>query len=203
MIVLEEQGLNGYDAEGLNGLKIAKFLKTNIKSAKKDISIKNAIKVVKTVAPMALSLIPVAGGVLGGAAGKILNKVTTNANGSANLIGRIATGTSSDGTQNLVGRITTQVKQISKTDIGKSAIKLASPLVKNAKAALLEQTGAIPTDAQLQTLADQKGTTPQQELDAIVAAAPITPASTPAKDNTMLYVGGGILAAGIAYVAFK
>jgi hypothetical protein len=194
MIVLESQGLNGYD-DGLNGLKIGSFIKRNLKSASKDISIKNAIKVVKTVAPMALSLVPVVGGAVGGVVGKVLTKVTTNKDGSANLVGRIADN----------------VEKVANSNVGKSVVKLASPLVKNAKAALLEQTGVIPNDAQLETLAAAKGTTPQQELDAIVAAAPDAVAltaktaapSTPAKDNTMLYVGGGILAVGLAYVAFK
>jgi hypothetical protein len=179
MIVLE-QGLNGYDADGLNGgLKIA--------AALKKVTLKGAIKGIKTYAPMALSLIPVVGGAVGGVAGKVLTKISTN----------------KDGTASLVGRTIENVKEIAKTDIGKSAIKLASPLVKNAKAALLEQNGALPNDAQLETLAAAKGTTAQQELDAIVAAAPTTAAPTTAKDNTMLYVGGGIVVAGIAYVAFK
>lgn len=202
MIVLEQDGLNGYDNDGLNGLKIGSFLKRNIKSAKKDISIKNAIKVVKTVGPMALSFIPVVGGAASGIAGKALNKITTNKDGSASLIGRIATGKSGDGTQNFIGRAASTIKTAAKTDVGQSVVKFASPLVKNAKAALLEQTGVVPSDEQLQTLAELKGTTPQQELDAIVAAA--TPAVTPAKkDNTMLYVGGGVVALGIAYVSFK
>ena len=197
MIVLDAQGLNGYD-NGLNGgLKIAKALKK--------VTLKGAINVVKTVAPMALSLIPVVGAGIGGAVGKALTKVTTNANGTSNLIGRAISGTSGDGTQNLVGRITTQVKEIAKTDAGKSVIKLASPLVKNAKTALLQETGELPNDEQLATLAETKGTTPQQQLDAMVNAklAAAAPPAAPAKDNTMLYVGGGILAVGIAYVAFK
>lgn len=199
MIVLDSQGLNSYDADGLNGgLKIAKALKK--------VTLKGAIKAVKTVAPMALSLIPVVGGSVGGAVGKALTKVTTNANGTSNLIGRAISGTSGDGTQNLVGRITTQVKEIANTEVGKAAIKIASPLVKNAKATILEQSGMIPTDAQLETLAEQKGTTAQQELNTIVEAASnakvITP-TTPAKSNTMLYVGGGVIAAGILYAVLK
>lgn len=181
MIVLDAQGLNGYD-NGLNGgLKIAKALKK--------VTLKGAINVVKTVAPMALSLIPVVGSGIGGAVGKALTKVTTNANGSANLIGRIADG----------------VQKVAKTDVGKSVVKLASPLVKNAKTALLQETGELPNDEQLATLAETKGTTPQQQLDAMVNAklAATAPPAAPAKDNTMLYVGGGILAVGIAYVAFK
>jgi hypothetical protein len=192
MIVLESQGLNGCD-DGLNGLKIGSFIKRNLKSASKDISIKNAIKVVKTVAPMALSLVPVVGGAVGGVVGKVLTKVTTNKDGSANLVGRIADN----------------VEKVANSNVGKSVVKLASPLVKNAKTAFLQEQGEILTDEQAVTLAEQKGTTPQQELDTMVnakvaaTAKTATPATPAAKDNTMLYVGGGILAVGLAYVAFK
>jgi hypothetical protein len=191
MIVLE-QGLNGYDADGLNGLKIAKFIKTNVKSIGKDVSIKNAIAVAKVAAPIALSLIPVVGGSIGGAVGKVINKVTTNADGSANLVGRIADS----------------VQTVASTNVGKSVIELAKPLVKNASASLLQQKGEVPTDAQLATLAQNKGTTPQQELDAMVMAklaeTPKTPTPTaePKKDNTMLIVGG-VAAVAIAYAVFK
>lgn len=191
MIVLE-QGLNGYDADGLNGLKIAKFIKKNVKSIGKDVSIKNAIAVAKVAAPIALSLIPVVGGSIGGAVGKVINKVTTNADGSANLVGRIADS----------------VQTVASTNVGKSVIELAKPLVKNASASLLQQKGEVPTDAQLATLAQNKGTTPQQELDAMVMAklaeTPKTPTPTaePKKDNTMLIVGG-VAAVAIAYAVFK
>lgn len=200
MIVLE-QGLNGYESDGLNGgLKIAKALKK--------VNLKGAIKVVKTVAPIALSMIPVVGGAVGGIAGKILNKVTTNSDGSANLVGRAISGTNSDGSANLVGRVTDTVKEIAKSDLGKSVANLAAPLVKNATASVLQQKGEIPTDAQLATIADAKGTTPQQELDAMVTAktAQVTKTATPTvepkKDNTMLIVGG-IAAVGIAYAILK
>lgn len=181
MIVLEAQGLNGYD-DGLNGLKIASFLKRNIKSAGKDIG-----AVAKVVAPLALSLIPVVGGAVGNIAGKLL----TNADGSASLLGRVVE----------------KVETISETKVGQSIVKLATPLVKNAKANLLKQSGQLMTDEQALTLATAKGTTPQQELDAFVANAQ-TPeiVASPApvkKDNTVLYVGGGIAALAIGYMVFK
>jgi hypothetical protein len=189
-LAVKKSGLNGYD-DGLNGLKIA--------AALKKVTLKGAIKVVKTVAPMALTMIPVVGTMAGGIVGKVLNKVTTNANGSANLIGRTIEN----------------VSAVAKTDVGQAVVKLAAPIVKNAKASLLTTTGVIPTDAQLQTLADQKGTTAQQELDAIVAAAPDTLAAAAkvaapvsklqpaATNNTMLYVGGGLGLAALVYVALK
>ena len=197
MIVLE-QGLNGYD-EGLNGLRIAKFFKRNIKSIGKDVSIKNAIAVAKIAAPIALSFVPV----VGGAASSVFGKLLTNVDGSANLIGRIAN----------------TVQTVASSNVGKSVIAFAKPLVKNAAASILQQNGEIPNDEQLATLAYAKGTTAQQELDNLVyakSAGNPAPASTynlvnaqsagnpaPAStDNTMLIVGG-IAAVGIAYAIFK
>lgn len=183
MIVLQSQGLNGYD-DGLNGLRIASFISRNVKSAVKDVG-----NVAKVVAPLALSLIPVAGGAIGGVVGKILN----NADGSANA----------------AGRLVENVQQLSQTTVGQSVVKLATPLVKNASANLLAQAGKLPSDEQIATLAEQKGTTPQQELDAIVANATpaatpaVVPPATPAKSNTMLYVGGGIAALAVGYMILK
>lgn len=185
-----DSGLNGYDQDGLNGLKIGSFIKRNVKSAKKDISIKNAVKVLKVAAPIGLSFIPIAGGTASKIGGKLLN----GAGGKANLLGRAVSGVSGDGTKNLFGRTADFVKKGAKTKVGSSVIKLGAPLVKNAKTAALQKAGIIANDAQLETLAEAKGTSPQEELDNI---APV------AKDNTMLYVGGGILALGLAYVAFK
>ncbi|PKB18373.1 hypothetical protein [Flavobacterium sp. 5] len=185
MIVLQSQGLNGYD-DGLNGgLKIAKFIKTNVKSIGKDVSIKNAINVAKVVAPIALSVIPVVGGVAGGIVGKVLNKLTTNADGSANL----------------VGRTVENIQEISKTDVGKSVISFAKPLVKSASAGLLQQKGEIPNDAQLEALATAKGTTAQQELDAYLAANP--PKTPVAKTDYTLPIVGGVAVLGIGYMIFK
>ena len=178
--------------EGLNGWKIGKFIKRNVKSIGKDVSIKNAIKVGKVALPIALSIIPVVGGSIGGVVGKVLSKVTTNADGTANLVGRIVDG----------------VEKVANSNVGKSIISLAKPLVKNATASILQQNGEIPNDEQLATLADAKGTTPQQELDAMVTAKTAetaktaTPTAEPKKDNTMLIVGG-VAAVGIAYAVFK
>lgn len=186
MIVLEQDGLNGSYAEGLNAKKRG-FLK-GIRL--KDVSLKNAIKVAKVAAPIALSFIPVGGGAASSFAGKAISKLSKTGVGRVGL--KIANS-----------KTVASISKVAKSEVGQAAIKLASPLVKNAKAALLEQTGVLPNDEQLETLAVAKGTSPQQELDAIVAAAP-TPGVTPAKkDNTMLYVGGGVLALGIAFVAFK
>lgn len=192
MIVLEQ---NTYDPDGLNGLKIGKFIKKNLKSAQKDISIKNAIKVVKTAAPIALSLIPIGGGAASSAAGKLLAKASNSG------IGKFVTKVADS-------KVVQGVQKLAKTEVGKLVVAKATPLVKNATANLLAKAGGLPNDEQIATLAAAKGTTPQEELDAIVAAAPnLTSAAagpaTPAKSNTMLYVGGGLAAATIAYLVFK
>lgn len=183
MIVLEAQGLNGYD-DGLNGLKISKWIKTNVRSIGKDVSIKNAIKVAQVAAPIALSLVPVVGGAVGGVVGKTLNKLTTNSDGSANL----------------VGRTIDTVQNVANTNVGKSVIAFAKPIVKSASASLLQQKGEIPNDAQLEALATAKGTTAQQELDAYLAAnqAKMPVATT---DYTLPIIG--VAALGIGYMILK
>ena len=173
--------------DGLNGgLKIAKALKK--------INLKKVVAVAKTVLPIALSVIPVVGGISGTVVGTVLNKITTNKDGSTNLVGRIAES----------------VQQVAKTDVGKAVVNFATPLVKNATANLLQSNGEIPNDEQIATLSNAKGTTPQQELDAMIAAkmassaktAPAVVTPAPAKDNTMLIVGG-VAAVGIAYAVLK
>jgi hypothetical protein len=178
-------GLNGYEADGLNARRQS-FIGRNIRSAKKDISIKNAIKGVKFAAPIALSFIPVGGGAASKVGSKLLNK-----GGKLNLIGRGVKGVSGNGKLNLIGRATKGVNKFGKTGVGSALKQFGAPIAKNAKARLLQKAGIT---------AAENGTTVQEEMDKIVNNAPDVAA---AKDNTMLYVGGGILALGIAYVAFK
>ncbi|WP_395074573.1 hypothetical protein [Flavobacterium sp.] len=157
MIILEEQtGLNA----GLNKkLKIGSFIKRNIKSAKKDISIKNAIKIGKVAIPLAttaMSFIPgggIAGKLLDSKAGKLFNKVKNS------KVSKFAT-------------------KIGKSRIGKLAINnVVKPTIKNAFAGNQAQPvynniqqmetsepveampNATPTPAQLDTIAQVKGVT--------------------------------------------
>lgn len=175
-IAMKKAGLNGYE-DGLNGLKIAKALKK--------VTLKGAVKVVKNVAPMALSFIPVAGGVLGSVAGKIL--------------------TNKDGSKSLAGRAVESVQKVAKSKGGKAVIAAAKPLVKNATTALMQDEGTLPNDEQVATLAEQKGTTPQEELDTMATAKQAAAKTTTpvAKDNTMFMVGGAIAVVGIGYLALK
>lgn len=149
MIILEEQtGLNA----GLNrGLKIGKFIKRNIKSAKRDISIKNAIKVGKVAIPLATTAMSFIPG--GGIASKILDskvgKLFTKIKGSKAV--KFAT-------------------KIGNSKVGKFAINnVVKPTVKNAISGggsqqVYDDSGqsevmqnATPTPQQLETIAQVKG----------------------------------------------
>lgn len=144
MIILEEQG--GLNA-GLNrGLKIGKFIKRNIKSAKKDISIKNAIKVGKVVVPLATTAMSFIPG--GGVATKLLNS----------KVGRAFTKVKN-------GKAFKAIDKVVKSKAGQFAVKnVINPTIKNAIAGQNTKVSfedapqnevmqnATPTPAQLQTL---------------------------------------------------
>jgi hypothetical protein len=143
MIILEEQtGLNA----GLNrGLKIGKMLKKNVRL--KNVSIKNAIKVGKAVAPIASAAMTFVPG--GGVASKLL--------------------------KGKVGKILTKVKntkavkfssKIANSKVGKFAVNnIVKPTVKNAFSnSQIETTdpveimpNATPTPAQFETITEVKG----------------------------------------------
>lgn len=97
---------------GLNGLKIKKFIKTNLKSAKKDISIKNAVKVVKFAAPIAAGFIPLGGGV----ASKLTSKVLDSKVGK--VVSKVAKS-----------KVAKKVVKLSKTQAGKLVVKQAKAVV--------------------------------------------------------------------------
>lgn len=148
MIILEEQtGLNA----GLNkGLKIGKFIKRNVQSAKRDISIKNAVKIGKKIAPLAttaLSFMP--------------------ATAPIGIASKLAKGKK-------LGKIVKGVKKVAGSRVGRFAInKIAKPVfntaVSNFQASpntpmtsqspqeLETMPNATVTPAQLQTIAEVKG----------------------------------------------
>ena len=149
MIILEEQaGLNA----GLNrGLKIGRFIKRNIKSAKKDISIKNAIKVGKVAIPLATTAMSFIPG--GGIAGKILDS----------KVGRVLTKFKNS-------KAVKFATKIGNSKVGKFAINnVVKPTIKNAISGGGSQEvygdaqggevmqNATPTPQQLETIAQVKG----------------------------------------------
>ena len=143
MIILEEQtGLNA----GLNrGLKIGKFLKKNVRM--KNVSIKNAIKVGKAVAPIASAAMTFIPG--GGVASKLMNS----------KVGKILTKVKN-------GKVVKFATKIANTKVGKLAMdNVIKPTVKNAFSNNQIETSepvevmpnATPTPAQLDTIAQVKG----------------------------------------------
>jgi hypothetical protein len=182
MIVLEANGLNGYD-DGLNGgLKIASFIKRNVASVKKDVSIKNAIAVGKAIAPLALSIIPV----VGGTAGVLASKLLTNADGSANL----------------VGRAIETVQKVADTKVGQSVVNLATPLVKNATANMLQPNEVMTAPAPVFTA---KTTQQQAQIakEEIAKQATTPLANAPLKTDYTPWIIGGVVVTGIAFMALK
>lgn len=145
------------DSEGLNaGLNKSKFLKK--------INLKGAIKGIKTYAPMALSLIPVAGGAVSGVAEKLLKSKA----------GQMALKVSNS-------KVGKAVKAISKTDFAKNAVSRVSG------SADLPQNYTDHTD-------------PAGELTAVKAVDPLV---APAKNNTMLYLGGAVALGAIGFFAMR
>lgn len=157
MIILEEQtGLNA----GLNrGLKIGKFIKRNVQSAKRDISIKNAIKVGKVAIPLAttaMSFIPgggIASKILDSKAGKLFSKIKN-------------------------GKAVKAITKVANSKAGQFAVKnVIEPTIKNAISGggsepvyndAQEQEvlqNATVTPAQIETIAQVKGV-PQESLTA-------------------------------------
>ena len=143
MIILEEQtGLNA----GLNrGLKIGKFLKKNVRL--KNVSIKNAIKVGKAVAPIASAAMTFIPG--GGVASKLMNS----------KVGKIITKVKN-------GKVVKFATKIANSKVGKFALdNVVKPTVNNAFANnQMENSEPVelmpnvtPTPVQLQTIAQTKG----------------------------------------------
>lgn len=154
MIILEEQtGLNA----GLNrGLKIGKFIKRNLQSAKRDISIKNAIKVGKVAIPLATTAMSFIPG--GGVASKLLDS----------KVGKLFTKIKN-------GKAVKAISKIAHSKVGEMAVNnIIKPTIQNAVSGGASQTdpsepqaevmqNATPTPQQIETIAQVKGV-PQESL---------------------------------------
>lgn len=176
----QELGLNA----GLHGLKIGKFIKKNLKSAKKDISIKNVAKVVKIAAPIATSLLPAGSG--------LVNKVLNSKVGAK--VSKIANSKA--------------VKSIKK--VASTGKKLKSALVK--PKASFNYMGRTPKPVATQVVKQSEQVSTNefeqpiddfQEIEKIDSTPNVTPLPTQPKDNTLLYVGGGLAVAAVIYFATK
>lgn len=196
---------------GLNaGLGKAKGLKKlSIKKIGKQISIKNAVKSVKFAAPIAAGLVPVGGGVasklLSSKAGKVVSKVAKSK--AVKKVVKVS--------KTKVGKaITTKAKAVAKPKIAAlNPLKAATfePAANPSIEAKTPYEKEVDSSTTAKTLISDENTSvanePVGDLTPVTPVNDLVPASTaatePAKNNTMLYVGGAIAVAGIAYLATK
>jgi hypothetical protein len=201
---------------GLNRGKIGRFLKKNARL--RNISLKNAIKVGKFVVPIASSIIP--GGAIAGKGLSLLSK--------SGKIGRFATKiarskvvkgavklsknktvkgyTGAIGIRNFLPRTT--------TNYGSEQANFDTPLIQQGGQALpanLIPPATMPAIMQ-NPYTSSSATMPSEQMLAVKEVAPPmeaeqstneNPLSAQPKNNTMLYVGGGIALLGIIYLATK
>lgn len=201
MIIINDESAG---EEGLTGFS---FKKIRIK----DVSMKNAIKVTKVAAPIALSLIPIAGG----AASSIGSKLLTNASGNANLIGRTVNAVQNSGEA-------TKLTALSKTKVGSIVTSNAKSLI-NSQLSNVSSGGGVPVQTYenaepvgvLTPVTKTPTATPMPivksgssggvigKTNIAAIAVPKQVAITAPKDNTMLYIGGAVAVLGIGYLAMK
>ncbi|WP_395077747.1 hypothetical protein [Flavobacterium sp.] len=201
---------NGLNA-GLNkGLKVGKFLKKNVRM--RNVSLKNAIKVGKFVAPIASSFIP--GGAIAGKGIKLLSK--------AGKVGRFATKVASSKAvrgavrfaknpavrgfiPNLASR---EMMPPTTTDYGSEQANFDAPMIQQGGQAIEANVMMPPNNLmnQNQMNAQPNGMLPVREItspEMAVQRESESPLNAQPKNNTMLYVGGGIALLGIIYLATK
>lgn len=172
----QEVGLNA----GLNkGLKIGKFLKKNV-------TLKNVAKVVKVAAPLATSIIP---------GGGLINKVVDSTVGKA--ISKIA---KSKGIKKIKKVVDTGKKlksavikpKASFNHMGQTSKPISTPIVRQS-----EPFSANEFEEPINDLQEI------EKIDSITPVQNVTPLPTQPKDNTMLYIGGGLVLATAIYFATK
>ena len=201
---------NGLNA-GLNkGLKVGKFLKRNVRM--RNVSLKNAIKVGKFVAPIASSFIP--GGAIAGKGVKLLSK--------AGKVGRFATKVASSkavrGALRLAknpavkgfipNAIPIEMMPDTTTDYGNEEANFDAPLIQQGGQAIEANVMMPPNNLmnQNQIYSQPSGMLPVKEIassEMAIQRELESPLNAQPKNNTMLYVGGGIALLGIIYLATK
>lgn len=179
----EEAGLNA----GLHGLKIGKFLKKNIKSASKDISIKNIGKVVKVAAPIATSLLPVGGG--------LVNKVLTSKAGA-----KVAKIANSNAVKKIKNVVNTGKKLKSTLVKPKASFNYMGQTSKPVATTVAKQSEPVSVNEFEEPINDLQEI---EKIDSITPIQSVTPLPTQPKDNTILYIGGGLVLATAIYFATK
>ena len=203
---------------GLNaGLGKAKGLKKlSIKKISKQVSIKNAVKAVKFAAPIAAGFIPVGGGVasklMNSKAGKAVSKVAkSKAVKKVTKVSKTKMGKAVVSKAKAVAKPKLQaLKAMTAATIAKTptpVIDAPNPYANDT------DTNSTSTTAKTKVLAPEvlentsEVSEPVGELTPVTPVndfvATTTPTTEPKASNTMLYVGGAIAVAGIAYLATK
>lgn len=194
---------------GLNkGVKVGKFLKKNVRM--RNVSLKNAIKVGKFVAPIASSFIP--GGAIAGKGVKLLSK--------AGKVGRFATKVASSkavrGAVRLAknpavkgfipNAIPREMMPATTTDYGSEEANFDAPMIQQGGQALQANVMMPPNNLMNQMNSQPNGMLPVKEIaspEMAIQKEFESPLNAQPKNNTMLYVGGGIVLLGILYLATK
>jgi hypothetical protein len=163
----------------------------------KDVSLKNAIKVVKFAAPIAVGFIPVGGGV----ASKLLNSK------AGRLVSKISKS-----------KIAKKAIKLSKTQAGKLVVNQAKNIARPKIEAIQAMSAATFAKTDMQTAQASlpyANEDQSEDTEPVGNLTPVTQRSItakeeittgvpePKKDNTMLYVGGAVALAGFAFFATK
>ncbi len=184
------------------GLGKSKFLKKiqikKVGKALKQVSLKNAVKVVKIAAPIAVGFIPFGGG----AAGKLTSKLLNS------KVGKVASKLSKS-------KVVKSVVKVSKTKVGAFVVGQAKQAANNKIQAIT--TSNTDNANQEQDSSQDSSQEPVGTLTPVKQTSSNTSSSsqessnqtgsvaenTAPKSNTIMYVGGAVALAGIAYLATK
>jgi hypothetical protein len=203
---------NGLGA-GLNKGKIGKFFKKNVRL--RNVSLKNAVKVGKFVVPIATSIIP-GGAIAGkglsllskaGKVGRFASKIARSkvVKGAVNLSKNqsVKEFTGSVGVRDFLPPTT--------TDYGSEQANYDAPLIQQGGQAILANVQRESPVVNTQNSFSSSSPTSQELLPVKEVVPPSNaeqgasdnPLIAQPKDNTMLYVGGGIALLGVIYLATK
>ena len=183
------------NAVGLGKSKLLKKIQIKkVGKALKKVSIKNAVKVVKFAAPIAAGFIPLGGGV----AGKLTSKLVNSKAGK--VVGKL--------NKSKVGRA---LKKVRLSKVGSLVAAKAKTAASNKIESITSENQGLDNEEAPEDNSIAARTNPSSQAINSPQAARTNPSSqainspqaaTP-KSNTMMYVGGAVVLAGIAYLATK
>lgn len=176
----EQNGLNA----GLNkGIKLKKVLKK--------VSLKNAVKLVKNGLPIATSLIPVGGPVVS----KVVNS----------KVGKFASKISNSKAVKKAGSVIKTVKNAKRAMQKPAGQKSSFNYLSNSPTSFRQPVAQPVATIAKQSFESEGEFLEQPEITTANTAIPLEPSPIPTetKDNTVLYVVGGLAVAGAIYLAKK